>query len=80
MTNPPSVVIPGREAVTPVSYFVTRQPILTVDEQVFGYELFFRDGADNLFGGFDVEVASRSALSTSLLQGIDVLCDGRSLS
>lgn len=40
--------------------FVARQPILTADEKVFGYELLFRDGVDNCFRGPDSETASRS--------------------
>ena len=29
--------------------YVARQPILTVDEKVYGYELLFRDGVENHF-------------------------------
>ncbi|MBV8050033.1 MAG: HDOD domain-containing protein [Acidobacteriaceae bacterium] len=57
--------------------FVARQPILTREEKVFGYELLFRDGVDEYFHASDVEAASRSTLSTSVLMGLDVLCDGR---
>jgi c-di-GMP-related signal transduction protein len=57
--------------------FVARQPILTGDEKVFGYELLFRDGVDDFFHNSDVDAASRSTLSTSMLMGLDVLCDGR---
>ena len=56
---------------------MARQPILTADEKVFGYELLFRDGIENFFRTTDVDAASRSALNTSLLIGLDVLCDGR---
>lgn len=61
----------------PGSRFVARQPILTRDEQVFGYELFFRDGVENYFRATDTEAAARSTLDSSLLLGLDVLCDGR---
>jgi EAL and modified HD-GYP domain-containing signal transduction protein len=54
--------------------FVARQPILTADEQVFGYELLFRDGIENYFRCNDSETASRSTLDSSLLLGLDVLC------
>jgi len=57
--------------------FVARQPILTADEKVFGYELLFRDGVEDYFHHTDTEAASRSTLSTSMLVGLDVLCDGR---
>jgi c-di-GMP-related signal transduction protein len=62
---------------TPGTRFVARQPILTADEKVFGYELLFRDGMEDFFHSADADAASRSALSTSMLVGIDVLCDGR---
>jgi EAL and modified HD-GYP domain-containing signal transduction protein len=57
--------------------FVARQPILKTDRKVFGYELLFRDGIENQFSGVDPENASRSVLDSSLLMGLDVLCDGR---
>ncbi len=58
--------------------FVARQPILSADERVFGYELLFRDGVEDFFSGSaDADVASRSTLNTSMLLGLDVLCDGR---
>jgi EAL and modified HD-GYP domain-containing signal transduction protein len=44
---------------------------------VFGYELLFRDDMENLFHGGDLDAASRSTLDSSLLVGLDVLCDGR---
>lgn len=57
--------------------FVARQPILTREEQVFGYELLFRDGVENYFRSIDPELASRSTLDTSMLIGLDTLCGGR---
>ena len=56
--------------------FVARQPILTKDEKVFGYELLFRDGVESYFCPPDAEAASRSTLDSSMLLGLDVLCDG----
>lgn len=61
----------------PGTRFVARQPILTGDEKVFGYELLFRDGVEDYFRNPDPDAASRSTLSTSMLMGLDVLCDGR---
>ena len=73
MTTPATAI-----AVPPPSAgFVARQPILTQDEKVFGYELLFRDGVESYFCSSDPEAASRSTLDTSLLMGLDVLCDGR---
>jgi EAL and modified HD-GYP domain-containing signal transduction protein len=56
--------------------YVARQPIFDRDEKVFGYELLFRDGLVNCFTG-DSDYASRSTVDSSLLIGLDVLCDGR---
>jgi len=56
--------------------YVARQPIFDRQEKVFGYELLFRDSLENYFVG-DPDEASRSTLDSSLLMGLDVLCDGR---
>src|SRR5271165_603204 len=56
--------------------YVARQPIFDRDQNVFGYELLFRDGLENAFSG-DTDEASRATLDRSLLMGLDVLCDGR---
>ncbi|HEY7353416.1 MAG TPA: HDOD domain-containing protein [Terriglobales bacterium] len=57
--------------------YVARQPILTPDEKVFGYELLFRDGIENEFREKDADSASRRTLDTSLQIGLEALCDGR---
>jgi c-di-GMP-related signal transduction protein len=67
----------GKLAPQPGTHFVARQPILTTDEKVFGYELLFRDGIEDFFRSPDSDAASRSTLNTSMLLGLDVLCDGR---
>ena len=56
--------------------FVARQPILTKDEKVFGYELLFRDGIEDYFCPKDPEAASKIMLDSSLIMGLDVLCNG----
>jgi c-di-GMP-related signal transduction protein len=56
--------------------FVARQPILTKEEKVFGYELLFRDGIEDYFCAKDVEAASKVMLDSSLIMGLDVLCNG----
>lgn len=55
---------------------VARQPILNAQEKVFGYELLFRDGVDDYMDGSNPDAASRTTLDTSLLVGLNVLCDG----
>ena len=66
----------AKPAPKPGTQFVARQPILTANEKVFGYELLFRDGIEDFFRSSDPEAASRSTLNTSMLLGLDVLCDG----
>jgi c-di-GMP-related signal transduction protein len=58
------------------THFVARQPIFTVDEKIFAYELLFRDGVDDYFRFHDSDAASRDTLSASLLAGLDFLCGG----
>jgi len=56
--------------------FVPRQPIFDRQKRLFGYELLFRDSWENSFGkGRDADVACRSTLDSSLLMGLDLLCD-----
>jgi c-di-GMP-related signal transduction protein len=79
VTSPSSDLSLGEGKPAPPSgtHFVARQPILTTDEKVFGYELLFRDGIENFFRSPDSDAASRSTLNSSMLLGLDVLCDGR---
>jgi c-di-GMP-related signal transduction protein len=79
VTAPSSALNPGggKPAPKPGTQFVARQPILTADEKVFGYELLFRDGIEDFFMHTDADAASRSTLNTAMLLGLDVLCDGR---
>ncbi len=57
--------------------YVARQPIFDRDEKVFGYELLFRDNMENVFPDVNPDIASRVTLDSSLLVGLDILCDGR---
>ena len=66
---PKSLALPGQR-------FVDRQPILVHTQKVFGYELFFRNGVEDYFNA-DQELASRSTLDSTLLFGLNTLCDGR---
>ncbi len=77
--NPVSAegAIAGESALTvPGQRYVARQPILDRTQKVFGYELLFRDGLENCFRA-DPDVASRSTLDTTLLFGMNTLCDGK---
>ncbi len=65
----PSLSLPGNR-------FVARQPIFDRARRVLGYELLFRNGLENCFSG-DQDQASRSTLDSSLLFGLNTLCDGR---
>jgi c-di-GMP-related signal transduction protein len=79
VTAPSTALNPGegKPAPKPGTQFVARQPILTADEKVFGYELLFRDGVQDFFRHTDAGASSRSTLNTAMLLGLDVLCDGR---
>lgn len=60
----------------PGQRFVARQPILDRLQHVFGYEILFRNGIEDYFNA-DPELAARSTLDSSLLFGINTLCDNR---
>ncbi|WP_349288080.1 hypothetical protein [Pseudoalteromonas sp. BZP1] len=54
--------------------FIGRQPILTVDKQLFGYELLHRTGNLNSFDGLDGNQATAEVISNSYLTfGLDKL-------
>jgi c-di-GMP-related signal transduction protein len=57
----------------PGQRFVARQPILDRTQNLFGYELLFRNGVEDYFAS-DPDLAARSTLDTSLLLGINTLC------
>jgi c-di-GMP-related signal transduction protein len=56
---------------------IARQPILTADEMVVGYELFFRENRDQRSFTSDGDSATSAAIDTLSLVGFGVLCDGR---
>ena len=75
--------VPAREKATasnplalPGQRFVARQPIFDRAQNVFGYEILFRNGVEDYFNA-DPELAARSTLDSSLLFGINMLCDNR---
>ncbi len=56
--------------------FIGRQPILTVDQELFGYELLHRSSKRNSYQGFDGTQATATVISNSYLSfGIDKLSD-----
>jgi c-di-GMP-related signal transduction protein len=56
---------------------IARQPILTADENVIGYELFFREDAGQRRFSSDVEAATSATIDMLNFVGLGVLCDGR---
>jgi len=56
---------------------IARQPILTADENVVGYELFFREAREERRFTSDGETATSATIDTLNLVGLEVLCDGR---
>jgi len=59
------------------SYCIARQPILTGDEQVLGYELLYREHPDDKRFSADVNSATCAIIDTLNVMGLGVLCDGR---
>ena len=56
---------------------LARQPILTKDEKVLGYELLFRENPDDSHFTADGESATSSVIDTLNVVGLDAVCDGR---
>ena len=56
---------------------IARQPILTADESVIGYELFFREDPDQNRFISNGETATSATIDMLTLVGLGVLCDGR---
>src|SRR6202167_2140544 len=56
---------------------IARQPILTADENVLGYELFFRESPDQQRFTSDSESATSATIDMLNFVGLGVLCDGR---
>ncbi len=61
-----------------MSVFVARQPIFGAEGEVFGYELLFRSGPENVFTGGDGEECTRAVVANSACEiGIDEITDGK---
>jgi c-di-GMP-related signal transduction protein len=72
----PSPIPTTKGVAVPGQRFVARQPVFDRTQKVYGYELLFRDGLENACTG-EPEAASRSTLDSTLLFGLNTLCDGR---
>ena len=55
---------------------IARQPILTAEESVVGYELFFRENQGDDHFRSEVENATSATIDALNMVGLDVLCDG----
>jgi hypothetical protein len=67
MVSAPKISLPSGAQVGGAGFsYVARQPILTVNEKVCGYELLFRYGIESRFRGTDADLASRRTQDTSL--------------
>jgi len=61
-----------------VQAFIARQPVFDGTREVFGYELLFRSGPENVFSSADGDRASTKVMSDSMLvHGLDALTTGR---
>ncbi len=69
----PAKASPARGA----SPCLARQPILSKEEKVLGYELLFRENSDDDRFTSDAESATCSTIDTVNVMGLDVVCDGR---
>lgn len=67
----------GQAPASAPSPCLARQPILTKDERVEGYELLFRENADDNRFEADFEHATSSIIDTLNVMGLDAICDGR---
>lgn len=56
---------------------LARQPILTRDEKVLGYELLFRESPEDKRFSSDAENATSSTINALNVMGLDVICDGK---
>ena len=63
------------DEVQKITQFVARQPIFDIDQNVFSYELLYRDSANNAFpvGTSDVHATSRLFFNALMLVGLDRL-------
>jgi hypothetical protein len=56
---------------------IARQPILTAEENVIGYELFFREDSEKQRFTSDADAATSATIYMLNFVGLGVMCDGR---
>ena len=67
----------GQAAAKTPQTWLARQPILTRDEKVVGYELLFRESYEDTHFHSDRESATFNTIDTLNVIGLDTICDGR---
>ena len=67
----------GQAPATKPSPWLARQPILTRDEKVLGYELLYRQDHEDNRAAVDPDGATCSIIDTLNVLGLDAVCDGR---
>ena len=61
-----------------MAFFAARQPILDIDKNIFGYELLFRSGTENVFPNVDPEKATSNMIEGLQLDlGLDKIAEGK---
>lgn len=66
------------DSATNTDVFIARQPIFTLNQDVFGYELLFRASQENRFSDTDGNTASFHTINNALhLTGLDTLTNGK---
>jgi c-di-GMP-related signal transduction protein len=71
------MVTPAQSAAEKTSPCIARQPILTKDEDVLGYELFFHQGQEESRFTSAANEATSATIDALSVMGFDTLCDGR---
>jgi c-di-GMP-related signal transduction protein len=57
--------------------FLARQPIFDKNQNVFAYELLYRDGTVNAYSAGDADMASSNVLNSLVLVGLENLTGGK---
>jgi len=72
----PASPVPSGESGGKPSPCIARQPILTAEENVFGYELLFREDPEQNHFVSDGESATSATIDTLNAVGLNILCEG----
>jgi EAL and modified HD-GYP domain-containing signal transduction protein len=71
------MVTPAQATAEKPAPCITRQPILTKDEDVLGYELFFHQSQEDRRFTSATNDATSATIDALSVMGFDTLCDGR---